>query len=571
MKLNLCGSGVEQHVELLKKHISRRIPTESAVDGMQITLTVDPLIGAPESYRIEGEGSVWKIVGSDSAGLYYGIGKFLHTARWTEADFAPRATGRVVTPACSFRAIYFAAHLYNWYVSAPVEEISDYVEELMLWGYNALFVIVPVIGVQSAKDPLFPAGARLAQTLFAHAKRLSMCVGLFIPCNQGFEGAPHEFDADPSFDPIGNVRGNLGRNLCPAKPGVVEYLKERWNETFALFFETGIDYIVTWPYDEGGCGCAACRPWGAKGYPDMILRMRKEALKYFPKVRFIVSTWTFDRPDDQGEYEGLYRRLSTDLSFVDAIMVDAHGDYPRYPLEHPVIKPIVNFPEISMYGLYPWGGYGANPLPDRFHRIWNSSKQILDGGAPYSEGMYEDISKVQMVGYYWEPDRTWEDILAEYIRYEYSSDVVEEILSVMRSIERNHVRIAENDPSVDFAAADEADRTVRSVEKCLSERAKKSWRWRILYIRAVLDKKRYDYMREHLTGKYVCSDMRSFGSDFLVDDEEAQACFRELRRYYYSVEENGWNRWTLPVVGGNTKRGSGTYKAICRKRAEKQG
>ena len=88
------------------------------------------------------------------------------------------------------------------------------------------------------------------------------------------------------------------------------------------------------------------------------------------------------------------------MSWADFLMVDAHREYPRYPLEHALIKPIVNFPEISMWGLKPWGGYGANPLPERFQRIWNDSKHILDGGLPYSEGIYEDISKIQFAGYY---------------------------------------------------------------------------------------------------------------------------------------------------------------------------
>ena len=82
------------------------------------------------------------------------------------------------------------------------------------------------------------------------------------------------------------------------------------------------------------------------------------------------------------EKKALYKRLATDMSWVGYVMADAHNTYPRYPLEHTPVKPIINFPEISMWKLFPWGGYGANPLPARFQDIWNSSKAILSGGAP---------------------------------------------------------------------------------------------------------------------------------------------------------------------------------------------
>ena len=108
----------------------------------------------------------------------------------------------------------------------------------------------------------------------------------------------------------------------------------------------------------------------------MCLAARDTAREIFPDIKVIVGTWAFDAPNDEGEYEGLYKRLRTDMSWIDYLMVDAHGDFPSYPLEHEVIRPIVNFPEISMWGLAPWGGFGANPLPERFQRIWDSSKHI---------------------------------------------------------------------------------------------------------------------------------------------------------------------------------------------------
>ena len=54
---------------------------------------------ALESAEIVEEDGGWKIIGSDEAGLIYGIGKFLHTAKWSEEDFVPMPPGIIRRPA----------------------------------------------------------------------------------------------------------------------------------------------------------------------------------------------------------------------------------------------------------------------------------------------------------------------------------------------------------------------------------------------------------------------------------------------------------------------------------------
>jgi len=43
--------------------------------------------------------------------------------------------------------------------------------------------------------------------------------------------------------------------------------------------------------------------------------------------------------------------------------------------------PVVGFPEISMYGTFPWGGFGATPLTERAQAHWNAgSRDHGEGG-----------------------------------------------------------------------------------------------------------------------------------------------------------------------------------------------
>ena len=553
MTIQISG-GFPAQEALLRRHVARRITASFAADGMRVTLSVDDTFSKPESYRIDGGGEDWHITGSDERGLYYGVGKFLHSACWTEESFAPRATDGWVSPDCPFRCIYFSVHCYNWYHRASPEELEAYLEELLLYGYNAVECIVPVLSIHSFEEALYREAVEKIRTVFTAARNMGMKTMFTVNPNQGLQSAPHEWDADLSYDTVGIYRGWAGRNLCPNKPGAVEYLRGIWLRCLEQFLDIGIDYVVTWPYDEGGCGCGKCAPWGANGFDKLSRLLAQDVKRLYPEATFIYSTWIFDVPTDQQEYSTLYRRLAAgEMDYVDYLMTDAHDTYPRYVLEHPVIRPIVNFPEISMWKLYPWGGFGATPMPRRFEAIWDSAKEVLSGGMPYSEGLYEDISKVQFIGYYWDKDARYTDILCEYAAYEFGGDVAEDAVRLMELIEENHVRVARVEEP-DFAAAEQAWKLAEKMDARMSEKRKTAWRWRILYIRAVLDGKRYAIY--HALGMHGEEDLHTLRHDdeekqLLKHDAEAQSLYQELRTIYHCFDRvTGRNWWTLPVVQG---------------------
>ena len=548
MKITVRANGFKMHEKLLCERINERVLAEFCEDGLLIELSIDEAIDRKESYAIEKNGEGFLVKGSDELGLYYGVGKLLHSAKWSTDGFMPLATDGVVSPACDYRGIFYSMHFFNWYHVAPIEEQERYLCDMLLWGYNTLHCTLPRVNVYDLNDEIFVKAMNNVKRIFTLAKKFGMKTSLSLGSNQGMKNAPHEFDADMSFNL--ELRGNLVRNLCISKPGVLDYLKKIWRDELCMLADIGLDYITCWPYDEGGCGCEQCRPWGANKYLDMCLAARDTAREIFPDIKVVVGTWAFDAPNDEGEYEGLYRRLKGDMSWIDYLMVDSHGDFPAYPLTHEVIRPIVNFPEISMWGLAPWGGFGANPLPERFQRIWDSSKHIIGGGLPYSEGLYEDILKVQWIGYCWHPDKHYSEILAEYISYEYSDAVVEDTLELMRLIEINHTHIGNGEyPELDVA--ERALSLAESINSRLSERAKIAWRWRILYIRARLDAKRYAaLLGDTSDDPKKLKRFVFFSGDLLLEDSEAQEMFLELQRWYHCLPHNGENHHTLPPYGG---------------------
>ena len=546
MNFEISG-GTPAHRELLNRILSEK--TAGISGETKITLNIDRCGKDPDGYSVRGNGSDWSVTGYGDRGLFYGIGKFLHSASYRPDGLFPKETAGDVFPACSFRAMYFSIHFYNWYQQATPEELTEYVESLLLWGYGAIICIVPVINLSSFDEPLFYGSTAKIKKIFEICRRYGMNTGIIINPNQGLKSAPHEYDADLSFNQY--LRGHAGRNLCTSIPDALEYMRTLWRRMLLAFRDTGIDYIVTWPYDEGGCGCEKCRPWGSNGYLRAFNALKEEVSKIYPDALYIMSTWTFDSAGDEGEYSGLWSKIREGKVDPDYLMIDAHQDFPEYPLEHAPVRPVVNFPEISMWGLYPWGGFGANPLPRRFERLWRSANRILTGGMPYSEGKFEDISKVQYAAYYWQPDRDYADILSEYAGYEFPGADPEKIVRICELIEKNHAGVySGSEPDIETYMT--AERLALDEDHRIGARARNSWRWRILLIRTLLDRKRYDhyYMHRDSEGSLLRL-LVGHSGDMLKDDAFAQELMKELCGYYSCVDYNGENHYTHPPAGGD--------------------
>jgi hypothetical protein len=103
------------------------------------------------------------------------------------------------------------------------------------------------------------------------------------------------------------------------------------------------------------------------------------------------------------------------------------------------------------------------------------------GGFPYSEGIYEDINKIICARFYWNPNISAEKTVKEYIAYEFSPAVVDSVWKAIRIFEQNHHRTKIGE------SAKEAFRLVKQADAQLTTKAKTSWRWRMIYLRAQID------------------------------------------------------------------------------------
>ncbi len=443
---------------------------------------------AEDGFAIESAGSSIRIAGQSHAGLMHGLGKFLRGSRFDNGYFTPSAWRGESAPQAPVRGMYLAFNFNNWYCSCPREKLARYIDELALWGLNTIAIIPRM--ADPANKTAFERQAADNRAVVAMVRESGLKTALLVPPNFGFPNVPDEARAVPVPDTAPARRGNTApgaveRRVCPSHPKGKAFLREMLDLLMQGYEDIGIDFVAAFPYDFGGCGCAKCSPWGARGFVELCKDFSGIVRGRYPSCKFILTTWCYDALGAQeGEYAGLDKSLREGNDWCHYIMADSHEDFPRYPLEHgvPGGLPLLNFPEISMWGRYPWGGFGANPMPARFQRLWNQVKHLCQGGFPYSEGIFEDMNKAVVAGFYWNRDARAEDTLREYISYEFAPDAAESVLEAVQLMEKSFPRSTWKKRDVQRAYD-----LIMEADSQLPPRARNAWRWRILYLRALID------------------------------------------------------------------------------------
>lgn len=410
------------------------------------------------------------------------------------------------------RGIYFATHFGNWYEHADEAELREYIAELAHWGCSGIGAWFDMHDFRGMDDPGARKRAELVRRVFRAAKANGLRVDLSCLANEAFDSSPEELRADwtgghDGYSPCG-LESHYRREVCPSKPGGLEYLIEARRETLAAFADLKIDSFTIGPYDQGGCTCPACAPWGSNGFvrlAEKLAALFRETVN--PDAEIYLSTWNFGQHPD--EWRGLRAQGDALTGWVDALEI-APQDMPR--LEADPFLPFFCMSDISMNEMLPWGGCGANPLPRRFQRELSEFPHCR-GLRPYSEGVYEDLNKVvelavlsgmaadasEAVGLYAEryfgaetapllreaapllEENTghWEDI--------YQGGVKANPYS-FRLIDRGRPwRLGLKGVNLDPARVHRVSALLDECERRMSADARGSWRWRILKIRGEID------------------------------------------------------------------------------------
>lgn len=430
------------------------------------------------------------IIGQSPSGVMAGVGRLLRLCGYGNGYIEIPILSLKETPELPVRGMYFCTHFYNFYHVAPVEQVDRLIEDLALWGCNELVLWFDMHHFKSLQDSAAQEHLARLKHFAATARGVGMKVGLTFLANEAYNDSPVELRA------VRPVIGNYGVELCPSKPQGLELIGKWQAEVLDAFGQ--VDTVWSWPYDQGGCGCEKCRPWASNGF----LRASEQLARLFhqrnPHGKVWLSTWMFDRriggADARGEYAGLFDYiLQNKPDWFTGVLAGSFeygcikNAFPAEVFECPRPKeyPVAYFPEISMYNMYPWGGYGATPLPEYDTRLAEKLRGRIVGGWPYSEGIFEDINKFFWIQYFCRPQRKTDDILAEYAAYYFGPQAGDDAVKLFRMLEETHGRKQWEVWNLD--EAEQAWKLAKSIDSKLPRWAKDSWRWRIVYIRAGID------------------------------------------------------------------------------------
>ncbi len=552
--------------EFLESRVAERTGKPSSGKVFEVRYSVDPSLDEEHALVEVGRDGA-SISASTTRALIFGTGKLLRAMTFREGGFsiAPGRYDFKPAPASKYRCCYMARHYNTWYQRAPKEEMLRYIDDMFLLGINALTTQLGMSTVNYAYSTE-EERAIFDETTDAICERIRK-YGVFLQTGGGNNTARAGYPPQFKAEKLVPSRGDDSWNLCPSKPGALEYLLANRERTLKKYVEKG--YPITnmgyFPYDEGGCQCKDCAPWGGNGYVRTIQAMHELNTKYFPDVKETVSCWFFDDAD----FEGLFKWLETQ-DWVDFLEIDSHGDFPRYPLEHKIPKdiPVNTFPEISMWGRCPWGGYGATALAGRFERLYRHVQSIAGGFRLYSEGLYDDINKFVITRLYTEPSLSKREILEEYASYELPGVKPKDFVRFANLLETTHLTgdkkgVRRKDFNFLVYLRDAGDKTLnlrhRQAAKALRLAQKMDrdilptmrdcWRWRQLMLRAIIDNEIFTSRSLHT--------------------EKADECYKELVRMYHGeaqlkrLMEDHKDGYTLPPyipqVQMPAPEGSGIY------------
>ena len=352
--------------------------------------------------------------------------------------------------------------------------------------------------------------------------------------NEGFASSPVDLRAEWKVQNGYHAEpdSHYHVEICPSKKGGIEEILRERREMLEYFSDLRIDYIAYWPYDQGGCTCEKCAPWGANGFLKLYPHFKALVGEMMPKTKIILSAWYFDR-FTSGEWSGLLNKIE---EFPYVLSFFANGELPSEIKERglPESVKFIEFPEISMWTCSPWGGYGGSHLAAFLERNNSTGKNIYSGAFPYSEGIFEDANKyIELSLYSGEHESTF-DALRDYVKFEFCSDsdelyealsLTETSLARKRSRPGDYIKVTMNDTSeVEHIRA-----IFEKYNSLLPENITSSRNFRLFYLRALID---FEIARN---------------DGFAIRSELCQEAMRELDEIYF-VNDNTCP-WVRPATG----------------------
>ncbi len=523
MRFSLINKNLpEVSFDVLRNALAARLEARNVTLGDNgdkvLSLEIDPAMEA-DSYKIWEEGDTTFFAANDLCTVFAALGRYFVRGVFDQkGGFTPETLPVSHKMRTSLRGMYCASHFYNFWHAAPLDEVYDKIVDLAFRGCNCLMLCYGVQHYKSPKEPEAAVFIERMKQMLKFADKCGIAPALILFSNSGFKDSHKGLEATTKLDGTGHYEreqvAEFATEICPSTDAGMKEIERQQREFFEAFADTPVKYFALWPYDEGGCMCAKCYPWVTNGFMKIADLCRRLIKEYGYDAEIIISTWQFD-VRKRTEWEIFYKELAKGTySWSPYVMTDfrPRGKMHRVFRENGIPEGVrlIDFPEISMCNAKPWGGFGTNPITMAMDNIYQNCGKFHDGGFPYSEGIYEDINKWVCLGFYTGHYAYAADAVRDYIRYEFGVEDTDDLLRAVQLMESTLVRGTERtDEEGHFIVTDgvegrqpdktyrfrinfnkpvpEIYRIVTAWDAKMPEKLKKGWKWRLVYLRAVLD------------------------------------------------------------------------------------
>lgn len=399
------------------------------------------------------------IVGKDSRGILYGIGRFLRNADMRNGSVQiPDQLALSTSPRYPVRGHQLGYRpKTNAYDAFTVAMFDQYIRDLAMFGANSIEIMPP----RTDDDFTSPHMKLPANKMIVEQSRICKEYGL---------------DVSMWYP-------NLGKDYTHPD-SIQKELKER-EEIFSTLPK--LDAVFVPAGDPGDLEPDVLFAWLAK---EAVLLQ-----KYHPNAKIWVSPQVF-RPT-QKWFDSFFSHVNKEYSWFGGVVF---GPWIKLPVQkiREIVKPSIpirHYPDIthnysSQYPVPHWdlayaltsGRESINPRPHDEKAIHNAFDQYGIGSISYSEGTNDDVNKFVWSDQDWDPERPVIETLREYSRLFIGPDFTESFAQGIVALENNW--------KGELLTNESIDRTLlqwRQIEKQAPLKVQQTARFQMGLIRAYFD------------------------------------------------------------------------------------
>jgi hypothetical protein len=416
----------------------------------------------PEGFQITvrrggGNTVVW-VVGNDSRGVLFGVGRLLREIHFQPGSAVVADNLDIATaPAYPLRGQQLGYRpKCNSYDAWDLPVWEQYIRDLAVFGCNSI-ELIPPRSDDATTSPHFPRPPmEMMRGVSGIADSYGLDVWIWYPA------------MDPDY----------------SDPKTVESALHEWGEVFAQL--PRVDDVFV--------------PGGDPGHTQpkflmALLEKQTENLhRYHPNARMWVSPQGFDQTW-MDEFLDLLKREQPKWLSGLVYGPQVRISLPRLRELTPPQYPIRNYPDIThsrqcQFPVPNWdvayavteGRECINPRPEDEAIIFHKMQPGTIGFITYSEGCNDDVNKIIWSGLGWDPEQKPADILREYSRYFIGDRYAESFTEGLLALEKNW-----RGP---LAANEGVEKTLahfRALEKYASPADLRNWRFQQALFRAYFD------------------------------------------------------------------------------------